>query len=203
MRWWIVLLVLAAIIGVGGWVQQAINTPVEMVMYLDLAVTDDWKTLIRDSPIIVVGSYTDVTGRRNTNTTLLYPFQVERVLKGQVKGKRIHIDKHDRMHFESIRDERGNPVYVKYPLYVKPRPHQLMLLFLRDVSSGVYSARFANGEWTIQPDGSLDMPVSSTSGTEKLVQTDKGKWIRARVEGGGYPQLPKQRLQDLIEIIGR
>jgi hypothetical protein len=81
MRWWIVLLVLAAVIGVAGWVQETINTPEEMVMYLDYAVTDDWKTLIRDSPIIVVGSYTDVTGRRETNTSLLYPFQVDRVLR--------------------------------------------------------------------------------------------------------------------------
>jgi hypothetical protein len=78
-----------------------------------------------------------------------------------------------------------------------------MLLFLREVSSGVYSARFANGEWTIRPNGSLDMLVSSTSGTEKQVTTDKGKRIRVRVEGVSYPRLPQKRLQDLIEIIGR
>lgn len=203
MRWWIVLLVLAVVIGVAGWVQQTISTPQEMVMYLDVAVTDDWETLIRDSPVIVVGSYTDVTGRRDTNTSLLYPFQVERVLKGQVKGKRILIAKQDRIHFESIRDERGDPVYVKNPLYVKHLPHQQMMLFLREVSSGVYSARFANGEWAVRPDGSLDMPVSSVSGTEKQVTTDKGKQIRVRVEGVGYPRLPQKRLQDLIEITGR
>jgi hypothetical protein len=173
------------------------------VMYLDVAVTDDWKTLIRDSPVIVMGSYTDVTGRRDANTTLLYPFQVERVLKGRVQGKRIYIAKQDRIHIKSIQDDRGNPVYVKYPLYVKPRPHQRMLLFLREDSSGIYSTRFANGGWTIQPNGSLDMPVSSASGTEKLVTTNKGNRIKVRVEGASHPRLPKKQLQDLIEIIGR
>ncbi|WP_212774242.1 hypothetical protein [Polycladomyces abyssicola] len=183
--------------------QETISTPQEMVMYLDVVVTDDWKTLIRDLPVIVVGSYTDVTGRRDANTTRLYPFQVERVLKGRVQGKRIHIAKQDRIYFKSIRDDRGKPVYVKYPLYVKPRPHQRMLLFLREDSSGIYSTRFANGEWTIRPNGSLDMPVSSASGKEKLLTTNKGKRIRVRVEGASYPRLPKKQLQDLIEIIGR
>ncbi|MDN4595138.1 hypothetical protein [Polycladomyces subterraneus] len=172
-------------------------------MYLDVAATDDWKTLIHDSPVIVVGSYLDVAGRRDTNTSLLYPFQVERVLKGEVKEKHIRIAKHDRMHFEGIRDERGNPVYVKDPLYVKPRPHQQMLLFLREVSPDVYGTRFANGEWTIRPDGSLDLLVSSASSTEKQVTTDEGKRIRVRVVGVGYPQLPQKRLQDLNGIIGR